>query len=81
MRSHSKPAAAPAREPIAANKILIRLAHCVVMYLHMPRQSTHAWHLLTRVKLSRCNQEHDLFSELLPQRNIAVLRERNQHRE
>ena len=73
--SHNKSAAALPREPIATNEILIRFTDCIVLDFYASGKSTHARQLLTCVKLPRCDQKHDLFRELLPQRNIAVLAE------
>jgi hypothetical protein len=73
--SHDQSATALPREPIATNEILIRFTDCVVVDFYAPGESTHTRHLLACAELPCCDQKHDLFRELLPQRNVAVLAE------
>jgi predicted site-specific integrase-resolvase len=42
------------------------------MYLQNPRESAHAWQILTNAKLSGCDQKNDLFRQLASQRHVAV---------
>jgi hypothetical protein len=71
--SHDKSAAALPREPISTNEILIRFTDRVVVDFYAPGESTHARQLLPCAELPCCYQKHDLFCELLLQRNLAVL--------
>jgi len=53
--------------------LLIRFTDRVVVDFYAPGESTHARQLLPCAELPCCYQKHDLFCELLLQRNVAVL--------